>query len=240
MLPMQATAAQAPAPPATTAPVTAPLPAPAPLPTTVLVRTADGTQLTLPVPVTRQDVENLRARREELSNQLTSAAGRRKRLAEELAQQPPGAEAVRAGLEGRLRVLDVRLAQLESDIAATGQQLSAAPEGLVSSQSVPRGGDMPENVMTVSVVFTIFILFPLALTLARNMWKKGTRSTVQTTMPPETSQRLERLEQGVEAIAIEIERVSEGQRFVTRLLAEGAQGVKLPASREAEEVRASQ
>ena len=99
---MQATAAQAPAPPATTAPVTAPLPAPAPLPTTVLVRTADGTQLTLPVPVTRQDVENLRARREELSNQLTSAAGRRKRLAEELAQQPPGAEAVRAGLEGRL------------------------------------------------------------------------------------------------------------------------------------------
>ena len=32
--------------------------------------------------------------------------------------------------------------------------------------------------------------------------------------------RLERLEQGVEAIAIEVERVAEGQRFATKLLSE--------------------
>jgi hypothetical protein len=31
---------------------------------------------------------------------------------------------------------------------------------------------------------------------------------------------MERLEQGMEAIAIEVERISEGQRFVTRLLSE--------------------
>ena len=35
--------------------------------------------------------------------------------------------------------------------------------------------------------------------------------------------RLERLEQAVESIAIEIERVSEGQRFVTKLMSEKAQ-----------------
>jgi len=46
--------------------------------------------------------------------------------------------------------------------------------------------------------------------------------------------RLERVEQAVEAIAIEIERVSEGQRFVTKLLSERAQpmlgeaGVAIP------------
>jgi hypothetical protein len=34
------------------------------------------------------------------------------------------------------------------------------------------------------------------------------------------SQRLERLEQAMDAIAIEIERISEGQRFVTKVLAE--------------------
>jgi hypothetical protein len=33
-------------------------------------------------------------------------------------------------------------------------------------------------------------------------------------------QRLERIEQAVDAIAIEMERVSEGQRFTTKLLAE--------------------
>jgi hypothetical protein len=34
--------------------------------------------------------------------------------------------------------------------------------------------------------------------------------------------RLERVEQAVESIAIEMERVSEGQRFVTKLLVERA------------------
>jgi hypothetical protein len=45
--------------------------------------------------------------------------------------------------------------------------------------------------------------------------------------------RLERLEQAVEAIAIEIERVSEGQRFVTKMLSDRARGapesVPIPA-----------
>lgn len=35
-----------------------------------------------------------------------------------------------------------------------------------------------------------------------------------------TEARLERMEQAVDAIAIEIERISEGQRFTTRLLSE--------------------
>ena len=35
-----------------------------------------------------------------------------------------------------------------------------------------------------------------------------------------TAARLERIEQAVDAIAIEIERISEGQRFTTRLLNE--------------------
>lgn len=35
-------------------------------------------------------------------------------------------------------------------------------------------------------------------------------------------QRLERMEQAIDAIAVEMERVSEGQRFTTRLLSERA------------------
>lgn len=37
---------------------------------------------------------------------------------------------------------------------------------------------------------------------------------------PVADQRLARLEQSVDAIALEIERISEGQRFTTRLLSE--------------------
>jgi hypothetical protein len=40
-----------------------------------------------------------------------------------------------------------------------------------------------------------------------------------------SDERLARVEQAVEAIAIEIERVSEGQRFVTKLLNERAQSL---------------
>lgn len=56
------------------------------------------------------------------------------------------------------------------------------------------------------------------------MWLR-TRSLRQTA--PNSSQRLdeimarmERLDAAVEAVAVEIERISEGQRFTTRLLAE--------------------
>jgi hypothetical protein len=50
--------------------------------------------------------------------------------------------------------------------------------------------------------------------------------------------RLDRLEQAVDAIAIEIERISEGQRFVTRVLAERPasappQAPVVPAAKEA-------
>ncbi|HEY5219923.1 MAG TPA: hypothetical protein VIJ16_08935 [Gemmatimonadaceae bacterium] len=37
---------------------------------------------------------------------------------------------------------------------------------------------------------------------------------------PQTDDRIARIEQAVDAIAVEVERISEGQRFTTRLLAE--------------------
>jgi hypothetical protein len=39
---------------------------------------------------------------------------------------------------------------------------------------------------------------------------------------PEITSRLERIEQAVDSIAIEVERISEGQRFTTKLLTERA------------------
>ncbi|HVZ78899.1 MAG TPA: hypothetical protein VG818_13035 [Gemmatimonadaceae bacterium] len=48
----------------------------------------------------------------------------------------------------------------------------------------------------------------------------------------ETEQRIARIEQAVDAIAIEVERIAEGQRFTTRLLAErGQEPAALPSSR---------
>jgi hypothetical protein len=50
---------------------------------------------------------------------------------------------------------------------------------------------------------------------------RGQRDTLSTGGNPELLARVARVEQIVEATAIEIERISEGQRFTTRLLSEG-------------------
>lgn len=49
---------------------------------------------------------------------------------------------------------------------------------------------------------------------------RGQRESLMTTSDPELLSRLSRVEQIVEATAIEIERISEGQRFTTKLLSE--------------------
>jgi hypothetical protein len=219
---MQATTV---APPPTEAPQAAPV-QPTP-PATITFTGADGKTQLLPIPMTREAIRNLKAQRSELSDQLLSAGRRRRTLASQLQSAPPGP--ARSGLEQRIIVLDQRLAQLESDIAATGKQLSSAP--LKSTElGVPfRGNDMPDNVAAVAGVFTICVLFPIAIAYARRIWKRGSSAPAsQIQLPAHFDERLDRIEQGVDAIAIEIERVTEGQRFVTRLLSETQQSLKLP------------
>ena len=70
------------------------------------------------------------------------------------------------------------------------------------------------------VALLIIPVTAIGVPLARALARRIDRQTVQPRIPPEVSARLERLEQGVDAIAIEVERISEGQRFVTKLMAE--------------------
>lgn len=58
------------------------------------------------------------------------------------------------------------------------------------------------------------------------------RRSLRQPQPPPTldrqdSERLERLEHAIDAMAVEIERISEGQRFTTKLLAERSKAEEL-------------
>lgn len=57
---------------------------------------------------------------------------------------------------------------------------------------------------------------PLARAYARRMEQGGTEPRIL----PEVLARLERMEQSIDSVAIEVERISEGQRFTTKLLSE--------------------
>jgi hypothetical protein len=174
------------------------------------------------VPQTREEVIALRAQRSELSNQLTSAARRRSELAEQLADASP---VERAGLEARISQLDQRILEIEAEIGRTGQLIAQAPGELLSNRdapTVPPFGPMRPDLTAISIVFTIFVLTPIAIAAARLLWKRA-NNPVQPAIDKETSERLRRLEGGIDAIAIEVERISEGQRFVTKLMAEREQ-----------------
>jgi hypothetical protein len=62
----------------------------------------------------------------------------------------------------------------------------------------------------------IAIFVPLVRAISRKIELRGQSSLADS----EIAARLDRIERAVESIAVEIERVSEGQRFTTRLLSE--------------------
>jgi len=214
----------------------APTPTPSPK---VLVPVPGGSnEFTVTTPMTARDLDAIKARREELSDQLISASGRRSGLLKQL--NATNSETARHGLEDRIAILDKRMVQLETDIAATGQQLTSAPAGLLATtESAPIiAGLSSDQVVTLSGVFTLAVLAPLAVGAARMMWKRSNKPPLPPAVFTETAQRLERLEQSVDTIAIEIERISEGQRFVTKLLSEGQHVPALGAGKRAEPIPA--
>lgn len=173
------------------------------------------------VPTTRQEYFALREKRGEISNQLVSAQNRRKELAEQLATADPGA---RAGIQARMRVLDDRLVRLEQELDRTGELImNVPPEVLAESQVAPRVLDkIAENIVPVTGIVGSLFLLPLALAFARLLWKRA--SAPAPAIDSLAHQRLEQLQQAVDTIAIEVERISEGQRFVTRTLNERGLG----------------
>ena len=174
--------------------------------------------------MSRQDLADLRARRSEISDQLESATGRRRQLTEQL-RRADGVN--KAGLESRIAVLDQRIVRLESELDATGQQLASPQAARLLAETRPPANFPRPNVRfsnvnptPILIVFTLFVLSPIALSMSRLIWKRASRTAMAPAAPAESGERLERIEQAVDAIAIEVERVSEGQRFVTRLLSE--------------------
>ena len=73
---------------------------------------------------------------------------------------------------------------------------------------VPLGG--------MTMVLAIVIGRPLVSAWAKKLENESKRPAI----PGDVAARLERMEQSIDAIAVEVERISEGQRFTTKLLAE--------------------
>jgi hypothetical protein len=87
----------------------------------------------------------------------------------------------------------------------------------------------PEIVVPLGA-FATAIVMGIGIPLVRAYSRKMDAESRNPRIPTEMSDRLERMEQAIEAVAIEVERISEGQRFTTKLLSEGRDARQISSS----------
>ena len=90
-----------------------------------------------------------------------------------------------------------------------------------SAQYVP-----PEVVEIVKMFFTTVAVVALGIPVIRAFTRRFERGPQLPPAPsPDVVARLERIEQAVEAVAVEVERIAEAQRFSAKLAAELARSL---------------
>lgn len=174
-------------------------------------------------PTAAQMYEAARALRRELTNQLDTQTELRDDLQRQMSGLAPGTTE-RVGLETRLKEVDGRIASLDQQLTVANQRVAdaaAIPGAIVPPAPPPPRSGPPDEVFVLGGMFVFFVMMPLAIGYARRLWKRSATAVAE--LPREWGERFTRLEQAVDAVAIELERVGEGQRFVTNLMAEQSQ-----------------
>ena len=96
---------------------------------------------------------------------------------------------------------------------------------MITVRGGPQNMDIPPRVKDVSIAFIVmFAAVIIGLPLMRAIARRIERGTPTVAMPPEVQSQIQHLMQSVDAISIEVERISEGQRFATKMLADRKPG----------------
>jgi hypothetical protein len=176
-------------------------------------------------PVAAVDINTVRLRLNQLRTELRLAQEQQRDIVRNLTEGAPAA--AQPGLEQQLASVQQQIVGIEGQITATQAQIgiavnthatTSAPDDYNYPVRDIHHGPDPAAVVTGLIV--IFVLAPISWALARRILR---RSVPAAALPPtlgEMPGRLERLEQAVDTVAIEIERISESQRFLTKLMAE--------------------
>jgi hypothetical protein len=150
---------------------------------------------------------------------------------------PPNAVELREQIRQTIREATNAARQASADAKAqdgSGHNIvipvPPVPPFSTTTTSTPYDRDMPPRVKDVSIAFLVMFAFvivglPLVRAIARRI-DKG--SQAPPAIPREVRDQLQQISQSVDAIAIEVERISEGQRFTTKLLSENAHRMSPP------------
>jgi hypothetical protein len=146
----------------------------------------------------------------------------------------------REAAQMQLVQVDLQIAGSRAELASVQDQIVAAGgKSVRTTFTTTPTGPLPErsiiqridnDAITAMFVMTcLAIIVPLSIGIARRMWR---RPPAPMPMEPfdDMRHRMERLEQAVDAVAIEIERVAESQRFVAKVLIERPSVASSPAA----------
>lgn len=125
----------------------------------------------------------------------------------------------------RQTVQDAQAAARAATEEAAQARAQGGPVVLVPGGGGFHGEVIPPQVENISIAFFVMVAaviigLPLMRAIARRI-EKGTPTAAP--IPAEVRQQLQQISQSVDAIAIEVERISEGQRFTTKMLADRTQ-----------------
>lgn len=124
----------------------------------------------------------------------------------------------RPGVQQKWADVGVQKAQLEGDLARVQAQIAQMNGVPIAGTRPPisRGPRINPGIPIGAVLFMV-MLVPMSLAWAKRIGRGSPRPSPLTR---DAVDRLDRMEQAIDAVAIEVERISEGQRFVTKILAE--------------------
>ena len=164
--------------------------------------------------------EGFRAQRRELNNQLDELKSTRTEITSQLEDVSAGSPE-RKPLETRMTDIDSRITTVDQMLASNATDISKAaaiPGAVVEPPRVINEGP-PQEAYALGGIFMLVVLLPISVAFARRIWRRSAAAVAA--FPREIGERLLRMEQALEATAVEVERIGEGQRFLTRLFTEG-------------------
>lgn len=201
------------------------------------MRQSQGTGVTFKAPQTRAEYDALNLQRSELRSQLRQTENRR---AELTAQRQIADASTRTGIDGRIAALDQRIPVLERQILQADELIAAATGRIAAAPTLPPTPRPPGAPAIADAPHTTTILLPnatdfMSSTLGRVMvieaaaflligfvaWRYTMRWMEKRLLGRDTGgAHAAKLQQSIDTIAVEVERISENQRYVTKLLAE--------------------
>lgn len=164
-------------------------------------------------------MERLQNERRDISNRLNGND-----------QEQQLSPADKAGLEKRMTTLDGRIDAMDKQIAGADAQVAAAagvPGAIVERPPEVRHGP-PEEVFVLGGIFMFVAIMPISIAYARRIWRRSAAAVAA--IPQDIIDRFTQIDQAVESIAVEVERIGEGQRFITRVLSEQGKRPALEAA----------